>query len=165
MLLMRYCHIPRCNHLARTVSPSQLMPAATLHDQLSRTTFQQLVRCFSLGSDQWLQATLPIRNGGFGMTSISSSCGTAFVSSWAMALVHLPSCFPDLNHYVGNITQDKEVLPGSIGSELRKSLPQGKCLSDLMLNTKRLQHKLSQDQNREIVQSIQDNSQSLQSQC
>ena len=32
MLLLRFCYIPRINHLARSVSPELLNPAADLHD-------------------------------------------------------------------------------------------------------------------------------------
>ena len=39
MLLLRYCHIPRINHLARSVLPDHIRPAANLHDFQSRSTF------------------------------------------------------------------------------------------------------------------------------
>ena len=81
MLLLRSCHVPRLNYLMRTVAPSLIMSATTVHDNLTRSTFQQLIKCPELNDDQWLQATLPTRFGGFGMLSAQSTSSIAFVSS------------------------------------------------------------------------------------
>ena len=52
MLLLRHCHVSRMNHVARTVFPSLLNPAACLHDQLTRCTFQRLVSCYDIIDSQ-----------------------------------------------------------------------------------------------------------------
>ena len=51
------------------------------HDEITRSTFQQLIKCSVLNDQQWLQATLPIRFGGFGMLSAQSISSISFVSS------------------------------------------------------------------------------------
>ena len=163
MLLLRYCHVSRMNHVARTVFPSLLNNAACLHDQLTRGTFQRLVRCHDITDSQWAQATLPIRTGGFGMTAIQSICHIAFVSSWARSLVQLPLSFVGLRHVVENLVSLEEATCpiGSISSELQQAMPEEKCLDDLLRNTNKLQHKLSLEHTNQIVSTMKDNPQSL----
>ena len=163
MLLLRHCHVSRMNHVARTVFPSLLNPAACLHDQLTRCTFQRLVSCYDIIDSQWAQATLPIRNGGFGMTAIQSICHIAFVSSWARSLAQLPHSFVSLRHTVENLVslQDTTSPVGSISSELKRSMPEKKCLDDLLRNTNKLQHKLSLERTDQIVSNMKSHPQSL----
>ena len=59
MLLLRYCHIPRINHLGRTVAPSLIKSATRIHDSLSQSSFKHLIKCPDLENDQWTQATVP----------------------------------------------------------------------------------------------------------
>ena len=96
MLLLRYCHVSRVNYLNRSVSPNHLQADASYHDHLTQSTFKQLVRCHDLDYKQWLQVTLPIKYGGFGMTSMAQSCGAAFVASWTQSIIDLPTLFPNL---------------------------------------------------------------------
>ena len=107
MLLLRFCHVTRLNHLARAVCPAQLRSGAMFHDQLTKETFLQLVSCHHIGDNQWLQATLPIRNGGFGMTAMESTCHIAFASS---SLVRLPRSFGDLNDLIKKFPAQFKVL-------------------------------------------------------
>ena len=102
MLLLRYCHIPRINHLARSLAvlPDRSRPAADLHDFQSRSTFTSLMGCDSVGDSVWLQATLPIKLGGFGLSSVSTISQSAFLASWAHSLHELPARFPDMNSTV-----------------------------------------------------------------
>ena len=115
MLILRYCHTNRINHLARSVYPTLLKLGTRFHDQLTKATFRQLVCCHDIGEQQWLQATLPIRNGGFGMSSMVSTCPIAFVSSWARSLAHLHQSFGDLTDLVKNISRAVQ-NPGHNGS-------------------------------------------------
>ena len=39
LLLLRICHVPAINHLARSVIPSCLQPAAKVHNSLTKSTF------------------------------------------------------------------------------------------------------------------------------
>jgi hypothetical protein len=164
MLLLRHCHVSHINHLSRTVSPSWISDAAHHHDQLTRATFESLINCPGLTDLQWLQATLPIRFGGFGMAEIKSMCHLAFVSSWAYSLAHLPSSFEDLGDQIKVIISqdphDDNVQP--ISQSLQNALPQNKNLKDLILNPNKLQHKLSSEHNIQISSSILSNPQSLQ---
>ena len=52
MLLLRYCHIPRINHLGRTVAPSLMKSATRIHDSLSQSSFKHLIKCPDLENDQ-----------------------------------------------------------------------------------------------------------------
>ena len=38
-LLLRKCHVPKLNNLARTVRPDLLVPATTIHDSQTHSTF------------------------------------------------------------------------------------------------------------------------------
>ena len=78
------------------------------------------------------------------MTANSSTCDVAFVSSFARSLVYLPNCFEDLKDHVEEVScSGKDLLSGAIiiGNELLQSLPEEKSLSDVMLDTTKLQHK------------------------
>lgn len=56
MLLLRYCHASRINHLARSVFPSHFLPAANFHDRLTKSTFERLIKCYNIEEGQ-LMAT------------------------------------------------------------------------------------------------------------
>ena len=155
MLILRYCHTNRINHLARSVYPTLLKPATRFHDELTEATFRQLV-CCDIGEQQWLQATLPIRNGGFSVSSMVSTCPIAFASSWARSLAHLSQSFGDLTDLVKNISRAVQHPghKGSIASHLLQALPGNKSLVDLINNPKKLQQKLKSEQTEQIVSSI-----------
>ena len=80
MLLLRHCHIPRLDHLARSVEPTLLSEAMSIQDFQSRKTFVHLLGETFVDDQVWKQACLPIRMGGFGLTPLSSIAGPAFVS-------------------------------------------------------------------------------------
>ena len=88
--------MPRMNHLARAVSPDSLQPGAKTHDLLSRQTFCHLLGYEDISDHAWLQASLPIRLGGFGLTAVVSISPLAFVASWSNTIRELPNRFPDL---------------------------------------------------------------------
>ena len=58
MLLLRYCHTIRLNHLARGVCPETLEPAVMIHDQQTKSTFTTLLRFDDISDPSWVQATL-----------------------------------------------------------------------------------------------------------
>ena len=70
MLLLRFCHLPRMFYLSQSVKPKSMQAAAVLHDHLSCSTFSNLLQISALTDKKWKQATLPIRYGGFGLTSL-----------------------------------------------------------------------------------------------
>ena len=156
MLILRYCHTNQINHLARSVYPTLLKPATRFHDELTKATFRELVCCRDIGEQQWLQATLPIWNDGFGMSSMKSTCPIAFVSSWARSLAHLPQSFGDLTELVKNISRAVQHPGhnGSIASHLLQALPGNKSHIELINNPKKLQQKLKSEQTEQIVSSI-----------
>ena len=85
----------------------------------------------------------------------------SFVASWARSLVDLPHSFPSLESLINGVLCPKNVtVGGSITHELQLSLPENKALEDLLINPKKLQHKLSQEYFKQMVSSIQENCQS-----
>ena len=140
-LLLRHCHVPRLDHLARTVRPSILAQAASFHDSMTQNTFSLV-----LGHDSadlpWEQVSLPVRLGGFGLLSLSTTSRPAFVASWIHSVVELPLRFPGLIPIIDNLIQRPS---GLIGKSLSKSLPPDKVLSDFLARPKKLQHRLSHE--------------------
>ena len=43
MLILRHCHVPRLNYLARQVFPDDLEAAANIHDNMTKSTFVQII--------------------------------------------------------------------------------------------------------------------------
>ena len=141
MLLLRYCHIPRINHLARSVLPDHIRPAADLHDFQSRSTFTSLMGCGSVDDSVWLQATLPIKLGGFGLSSVSTISQSAFLASWAHSLHELPARFQDMKSTVQQIASTSQPM-GLLIHTLNSILTESQMLCGISVQTIRLQHKL-----------------------
>ena len=86
--------MPRINHLARSVVSS----SAKIHDELTRTTFNDILKLESIDECKWRQATLKIKHGGFGLISTEESSSIAFVASWSHGIYELPLRFPSLQN-------------------------------------------------------------------
>ena len=56
--------------------------------------------CIDRQTEQWLQATLPIRHGGFGLTNIELLSADAFVAGWAQSIQALPARFPSIANVI-----------------------------------------------------------------
>ncbi|XP_062510478.1 uncharacterized protein LOC134186508 [Corticium candelabrum] len=56
MLLLRYCHTTRLNHLARGTSPETLEQAATIHDKQTKSMFSRLLGNVNISGNMWNQA-------------------------------------------------------------------------------------------------------------
>ena len=111
LLLFQHCNVPRINHLARSVVPSCLQPAAKIHDELTRTTFNNIFKLESIDECKWRQATLKIKHRGFGLISTEESSSIAFVASWAHSIHELPLHFPSLQESVDTIHSTDLELP------------------------------------------------------
>ena len=111
LLLLGHCHVPRMNHLARSVVPSCLQPAAKIHDELTRTTFNDILKLESIDECKWRQATLNIMHGGFGLVSTEESSNIAFVASWDHRIYELPLRFSSLQESVDTIHSTDLELP------------------------------------------------------
>ena len=48
MLLLRFCHFPRMFYLSQSVKPKSIQAAAVLHDNLSHSTFSNLLQISAL---------------------------------------------------------------------------------------------------------------------
>ena len=102
MLLLRYCHVSRLISLLRTVSPRLVYLAAEAHDLLTRNTFVSLLD-LNVNSVCWQQVALPIRLGGFGLTSMVTISPFAFLGSWVHSLQSLLWRFHGLEDLVASI--------------------------------------------------------------
>ena len=136
MLLLRYCHTTRLNHLAWGVCPETLEPM--IHDQQTKSTFTTLLRFGDISDPSWVQATLPVRLGGIGLISLQKILPFAYLSGWAHSLQSLPDRF--LICVIRSaicwhpLIRSPVLAPASIN----QSLPTAHNLSDRLSNTKKL---------------------------
>ena len=144
------------NHLARGVCPDSLQPAATIHDRLTKKCFTTLIGTRDLTARQWEQATLPIRLGGFGMTLLQTVSRFAFLSSWGHSLQELLNRFTSLADHVRTLLS--KCKKGSIGYQLDQLWDDDRDLSEVVSNTKKLQHKLTDANNQITVNDLIDSS-------
>ena len=142
-LLLRHCHVTRMNFLSRTVPPRLLESAAAIHDTLTRSTFTNLLGRGNLTDRQWLQATLPIRHGEFGLIALTSTAQFAFLSSWVSTLHTMAKRIPDAERLLDEV-QNSHHSNSSISRDLCNVLPQNKTLVEVINDRKQLQHKLTQ---------------------
>ena len=140
ILLLRYCHVPSLNHLARTVQPDLLVPPSTIHDSKTKETFSELLGYDMIAENFWLQASLPIRLGGFELIPLLSARQSAFVAAWANAITNLPFRFSDLRPLIDTLVSSSSSL---ISGALAQSVPPGKHISDYLSSVERVQHQLS----------------------
>ena len=157
-LLLRHCHATRLNHLARGVCQDSLQPAATIHDRLTKKCFTTLIGTRDLTTSQWEQATLPIRLGGFGMT-LHAANGLPFCLFIQLghSLQELPNRFTSLADHVRTVLSNCKDK-GSIGYQLDQLLDDDRDLSEVVSNTKKLQHRLTDANNQITVNALIDSS-------
>ena len=62
--------VPRMNYFSRTTPPSILLPAAREFDHLVVDTFCRKMALPALTDEARLQLVLPVREGGFGLSSV-----------------------------------------------------------------------------------------------
>ena len=136
------------NFLSRTVPPRFLEFAAAIHDTLTRSTFTNLLGRDNLTDRQWLQATLPIRYGGFGLTALASTAPFAFLSSWASTLHTIAKRIPDAERLFGEV-QNLHHSNSSINRDLCNVLPQNKTLVEVINDRK--QHRLTGEYMKPLV--------------
>ena len=94
------------------------------------------------------------------MTPATQLSPIAFVSGWAKLLQVLPDRFPDLQPQVASVisqTMSPSAQEDSISHCLQQCLCPGQALTDLVSNTKRLQHRLNEKQTKYQVQYTIDN--------
>ncbi|XP_062516563.1 uncharacterized protein LOC134191930 [Corticium candelabrum] len=142
-LLLRYCHVPRLNHLATTVCPSLLSETTEIHDLQTRSVFFNLLSYDHLSDSVWWQASLPIRLGGFGLSSVKSVSPCAFLASWVQALVCLLIRFPNLKSFIDSFLASPSEFP--TGIVLSSLIPAASKLSDYLPENNKLQKKLSSE--------------------
>ena len=112
---------------SETVPPDEFQAAAEIHDLQTHLTFIKLLNLDNITTSSWAQAMLSIRHGGFSLTSSQNLSPIAFVVGWVQSLHTLPSSCPDTISY-----KFAKVI------EFRSAAP------DLLTDTKKLQHRLSE---------------------
>ncbi|XP_062522026.1 uncharacterized protein LOC134196821 [Corticium candelabrum] len=130
-------------HLARSIAPLKLYTAATAHDLQTRQTYTGLLNLGEISDEKWMQATLPIKHGGFGVTSVREISQFAFISSWSHTLSVLPTRFPIMEKIVNDLIFQNDT-DTSIALEIHQALPSDKSLSELLQKPKQLQRRLTQ---------------------
>ena len=116
--------------------------------------------CGSVDDSVWLQATLPIKLGGFGLSSVSTISQSAFLASWAHSLHELPARFPDMNSTVQQIASTSQPM-GLLGYTLNSILTESQTLCGISVQTKRFQHKLVTEITKATASSLLENTTSL----
>ena len=121
LLLRMSFSAPKVMHLMRC-SPSVSHPDLQKFDGLLRTAIDQLTNS-SLTDTQWLQASLPIKDGGLGVRRVASLATPAFISSAASSLylqdIILADCPVPQCHYL----QEYSALWSSSFGQLPDPLP------------------------------------------
>ena len=100
----------------------------------------------------------PIRLRGFGMTLLQTVSRFAFLSSWGRSLQELPTWF---TYFPGRSCQDSFIkLQGEEKHwyQLDQLLDDAKDLSEVVSNTKKLQHRLTDANNQITVNALIDSS-------
>ena len=165
LLLLRHCHVPRLNFLARTVPPDRLLHAAVCHDHLTRATFTDMVGLNELDDTGWSQATLKVGFGGFGLSSTQKMAHLAFLASWAHSLKELPLRFPPLKDRLERFIEGSNT--GQLIRTLVAKLPpksgadddeQFHTLEQMTEYPRKLQHRLTVDashkRSEEVIKSM-----------
>ena len=138
-LLLKGSHVPCLNHLAHSICPESLTKAAKTHDSQTRITFCRILGLDLIEDQKWHQVVLPIRLGGFGMTSLAAGSQPAFVASWCHATAELPLRFPSLIFAI-----DRFVISPrqALGKAFTQSISVGETVSSLLSSTEKIQHQL-----------------------
>ena len=172
MLILRHCHVPRTNYLARQVFPANLEEAARIHDSMTKSTFVSIIGSNFVNDDSWRQATLKIKLGGFGLTPVSQISHASFLSSWCQTIKDLPCRFSSHSNLVNYLSASESVI-GSIGFTVMSSFkslptlpksdgenPDHQSLEDYISYPKKLQQRLSNKIANDIAADLIANSQS-----
>ena len=96
--LLRTCMVPRMNYWSRTTSPSTFAPAAQEFDKLVLETFLRRINLDADITDEARnQLSLPVRDGGFGLTSVALVSPAAWYSAFAQAFSRFRKLLVDHN--------------------------------------------------------------------
>jgi len=101
ILLRSSLSAPRVMHLLR-YSPSTNHPALSKFDDILKVSIKRITNC-DFSDLQWIQASLPVRDGGLGIRRVTSLALPAFLASAASTLSLqadiLSSCTPSDNNF------------------------------------------------------------------
>ena len=154
-LLWKHCHLTRLQHLARSVAPTLLLPAAQIHDALSYRTLCSILG-FEIGiEDSGLQCSLPVRMGGLGLSHLQQLSPIAFLAAWAHSVPALSNRSATIGQMSSVLRDDSNRSNASIGGHLaaayrqvEEMLPvdskfQGLSLEQLLADPHKLQSRIA----------------------
>jgi len=122
ILLRSSFSAPRVMHLLRC-SPSTNHPALSKFDDILKVSIQRITNC-DFSDLQWIQASLPVRDGGLGIRRVASLALLAFLASAASTLSLqadiLSSCTPSDNNFSSLVCCHGHI---SLETSLRSSIP------------------------------------------
>lgn len=102
--LLRICMVPRMNYWTRTTSPTALLAAAQCFDQLVTDTFIRRNNLDASMSDEArFQLSLPIREGGFGLSSVVQVSPAGWYSAFAHAFSTFRTLIPSVEDLKADI--------------------------------------------------------------
>ena len=101
--LLRSCMIPRMNYWSRTTYPSTFISAARVFDALVVDTFTHRMILPALNDVARAQLSLPVRVGGFGLSSLVTVSPAAWYCSFAQAFKCIRPLIPSLDVLTANL--------------------------------------------------------------
>ena len=124
--LLKHCANTVPNYWLRTMPPHVVDAAAKEHDARIGTAFAVATdfdTADSSGTHAALQATLPVRMGGFGLSAMASIAPAAYTASLAANLATIVSLAPSLAHLTAHAaaTEDRPLLPAIAALQLAHS--------------------------------------------
>jgi len=100
MLLMRFCVVQRANHLLRSLPPSALAEFTAEYDAQVHGFLARMVEPSTLTDHAKLIASLPVSQGGLGITPLAVTSKAAYLGGLADAMRSLNVLFPALEGLV-----------------------------------------------------------------
>ena len=120
--ILLQCAGPRCNHLLRTLPPTQSTEYADAHDEAMWKAVGTLLGALPSSDTELANsrriATLPMRLGGLGLRSARRTSASAYWASWADALPMINARVPSMAEHI------VECLDAG-------NAPSGSCLAEL----------------------------------
>ena len=135
LLLLRSCAgVCKVTHALRTSPPNAIGDSISTFDESLRRSLEKICQA-SINDSAWSQASLPIRDGGFGLMTAASSAAPAFVASCKEA-------YP----FVKQLLEDPETTVPGMEESIDSLRVLGGASVDSLLETEPapgLQHRLS----------------------
>lgn len=118
MILLRYCIVARFQHLSRTMVPDVARDCLLRLDDHCRRALASILGDDDIADRTWLEATLPISLGGFGIKCLADQCEIDFYASASTALLfwrnHLSASHPMIANLISGESHLAQMLHQSL---------------------------------------------------